>query len=219
LTTVLVFAYRPWAKDIYHRAVARHHKKFQFILVSDKDMVEQSITEHKPKHIFFLGWSWIIPEKVVDNNLCLCLHPSPLPKYRGGSPLQHQILNNEKEGAVTLFQMNKGIDTGDIWYQEKISLEGSLDKIFLRITEAGSRGINRILSGNYTVQKQDDNEASYYKRRTPEMSEISIKDFGCLTALELYNKIRCLQDPYPNPYVLCKDGSRLYFKEVYIDVD
>ena len=214
---ILICAYRTWAKDIYHRLAAVHGNNIEFILVSDKESVEQSVLEYNPKYVFFLGWSWIIPEPIVINNFCICLHPSPLPRYRGGSPIQNQIINNERESAVTLFKMDKGIDTGDVLYQEKISLEGSLKSVFLGITEAGTRGISRIIDGDYILQPQTLEEATTYKRRTPEMSEIKVEDFKNLTSLEIYNKIRCLQDPYPNPYIVCKNGTRLYLKEAYID--
>ena len=45
------------------------------------------------------------------------------------------------------------------------------------------------------------------------MSEILIEDFLKLSSKELHNKIRCLQDPYPNAFIRCKDGSILYLKK------
>ena len=45
------------------------------------------------------------------------------------------------------------------------------------------------------------------------MSEIKIEDFNNLTSKEIHNKIRCLQDPYPNAFIKCKDGSILYIKK------
>ena len=65
------------------------------------------------------------------------LHPSPLPKYRGGSPIQNQIINGEKNSAVTLFKMTRNLDDGDIYKQIPFSLKGSLDDIFNRIIKLG----------------------------------------------------------------------------------
>ena len=42
------------------------------------------------------------------------------------------------------------------------------------------------------------------------MSEIKLEDFTNMTAKELYNKIRCLQNPYPNAFVSCKNNTILY---------
>lgn len=50
------------------------------------------------------------------------VHPSLLPKYRGGNPYSHVIINGEKETGVTLHYMDSTFDTGDIIMQKKCSL-------------------------------------------------------------------------------------------------
>jgi methionyl-tRNA formyltransferase len=141
------------------------------------------------------------------------LHPSPLPKYRGGSPIQHQIINGETKSAVTFFKMTEKLDAGPILYQQEFSLEGNLKDVTLRIKDLAIRGIFYILNNNNVIMSaQDESEVTFYKRRTPAESEIFVDDFKKYTAEELYNKIRCLQDPYPNAYVTCKDGKKLFIQ-------
>ena len=48
------------------------------------------------------------------------LHPSALPKFRGGSPIQNQIIRNIKNSKVTLFKMNEKIDAGPIILSKKV---------------------------------------------------------------------------------------------------
>ena len=48
------------------------------------------------------------------------------------------------------------------------------------------------------------------------MSEVKKEDFINMTATELYNKVRALQDPYPNAYVKCKDNTKLLIKIVEV---
>lgn len=50
------------------------------------------------------------------------VHPSLLPKYRGGNPYSHVIINGEKETGVTLHYMDEHFDTGDIITQEKVEI-------------------------------------------------------------------------------------------------
>ena len=50
------------------------------------------------------------------------LHPSPLPKYRGGSPIQNQIIRGVVDSMVTIFVMNDKIDAGDIIAQSPFLL-------------------------------------------------------------------------------------------------
>ena len=45
------------------------------------------------------------------------LHFSLLPKWRGAAPVQRAISNGDKESGVSVFQMDKGMDTGPIWSQ------------------------------------------------------------------------------------------------------
>ena len=45
------------------------------------------------------------------------------------------------------------------------------------------------------------------------MSEIKLEDFKSFTAEQLHNKIRGLQNPYPNAFIVCKNGTKLYLTE------
>jgi methionyl-tRNA formyltransferase len=58
----------------------------------------------------------IIPREIfeIPKHKTLNIHPSLLPKYRGASPIQSQILNDEKEVGVTIMQIDEGMDTGGI---------------------------------------------------------------------------------------------------------
>jgi methionyl-tRNA formyltransferase len=168
--------------------------------------------------IFFIGWSSIVPSRVFNNTNCVVLHPSALPKYRGGSPIQNQIINGVTNSMVSFIKMNEGIDEGNIIYQVPLSLSGNLDDIFTNIIELSAPIILAIILQyfyleRFVTQKQNDENASYYPRRTADMSEIKINDFNLFSALELHNKIRSLQDPYPNAYIKCKDNSFLYIIE------
>ena len=213
MRNILICGYRDWAHDLFvnvDRCVIDN-----CVYVDDKDMLDTMIDEYEPKFIFFIGWSWIIKDDIINNYPCICLHPSPLPKYRGGSPMQHQIINGEKTSAVTLFEMDEGIDTGDILYQKEFSLDGDLDDIYRRVSDIGTDGVIEILEDGYQNQiKQNEEEATFYKRRKPSISEIKIDDISNFTASQLHDKVRALQDPYPNAYVECQNGTKLFFQRV-----
>ena len=53
----------------------------------------------------------------------LNLHFSLLPAYRGAAPAQRALLNGETQTGVTVFQLDKGMDTGPIYTQESIEIE------------------------------------------------------------------------------------------------
>lgn len=197
---VAFVGYRDWALKIFDNLL--RDTRFPFVDVGEADIV------------LYYGWSDVIPKEIYENKLCLILHPSPLPKYRGGSPLQHQIMNGEKESAVTILKVGKKIDTGDIYSQTTFSLEGSLDDIFKRIINIGTRDtikiLNDITNNKAKTYTQVESKATTFKRRKPEESELKLGDFKRKTSKQLYDFIRALNDPYPNAYIKCKDGKKLY---------
>lgn len=188
--------------------------------LGNQEVMEQ-LKIFKPDVFLFYGWSWMIPEELFAKYLCLILHPSPLPKYRGGSPIQNQIINGERKSAVTICKVIHKIDAGNIYSQTPFSLEGTLDEIFERIVKIGIKDTMRTLDAiaKFTAKPipQDESKATIYKRRKPEDSELTIADFQSKTAKELYDTIRALGDPYPNAYIVCKDGKKLFLKNARIE--
>ena len=208
---VWICAYRDWAKEIYNNV----SNSISCRLIESRLQLKNLVPLfNKGDKIFFIGWSWKVPNKLIKDFECICLHPSPLPKYRGGSPIQHQIINNETNSAVTYFRMDENLDSGPIMFQSPFSLEGNLEQILNKISEIGKTGLLEIVAGKNSNIIQDETLSTFYKRRTPEQSEIKISDFSDKTAKFLYNKIRALQDPYPNAFVVCSDGKKIYFKVV-----
>lgn len=223
MKNILLCGYRDWFTKIHADLINNKelNKNFNFITCKDTEELNKTISEQQIDYIFFLGWSWILKKDILDKHTCICLHPSKLPLYRGGSPIQHQIINGETTSAVTFFIMDEKVDHGPIVWAKEFSLEGNLEEIFNRIADIGSIGMNEILNfinSNDRVESTEQNhsKSTYFKRRTPEQSEIKIEDLQNQTAEQIYNKIRALQDPYPNAYILCKDGTKLYIQQAKI---
>lgn len=206
---ILCCGYREWALWLFS------HLDYEKVIIKSPEKLKEVYREFNPDVVLLIGWSWIVPRDIYKNTPTLCLHPSPLPKYRGGSPIQHQIINGEEKSAVTLFMVDDGIDTGDILGQTEISLNYDLDNIFGEIVAKGLLLIkNTLLDYPNFKRTPQTGVATVYERRTPEESELKVIDFATKTAKELYDFVRALDDPYPNAFITCVDGERLYFKEV-----
>lgn len=211
---IYICAYRDWGIDIFNKLKGI----YDIVLIETPDQLTQlSNMFHKNDTIFFLGWSWIVDKNIIDNYNCICLHPSPLPKYRGGSPIQNQIINKELVSAVSFFKMNDKLDQGKILYQVPFSLKGELSDIFNRIIELGTFGVHHIMASNPKGIKQDELEATYCKRRKPEESEITVEEIMNKSAHELYDKVRMLNDPYPNAFIKCKNGDKLFITKTHYE--
>lgn len=209
---IVAISYRDWALEIYDR-LARNTHHAVLIIRKREQYDEDAVIAFNPDLILFYGWSWIVSDALLEQFTCLMLHPSPLPKYRGGSPIQNQIIRGETESAVTIFKMSAELDAGDIVRQKPISFEGRMSDIFARLTETGYQLTLDLIDHGCTFTPQDHSLATSYKRRKPSDSEITIRDLQEEPGDYLYNKIRMLEDPYPNAFIRTCDGRRLLIKQ------
>ena len=203
----LFCAHRRWALELYTKL----NKKYKNMILLDnpKKLKLNYIKKINPKLIFFPDWSWIIPNEIVQKYQCICFHESNLPKFRGGSPIQNQIIRGIKNTKTSSFIMNEKLDAGDILLQKDLSLEGSLDDIFSRMISNDYFLINKIINGKFKKQKQT-GKITTYKRRKPKESELISLDFS---KKYLYDFIRMLADPYPNAFI--KIGKKkIIFKDI-----
>lgn len=118
---------------------------------------------------------------------CINIHASLLPKYRGAGPIQQAILDGEKETGITIMQMDKGIDTGDILLQSVVPIDEKEtgDSLHDKLTQEGAKLIVKALAqieaGEITPFKQDDTKSCYAGMLRKSMGEIDwTKDAVCI---------------------------------------
>jgi methionyl-tRNA formyltransferase len=208
--------YRNWALNIYDRLAASTDHTF-LIFRSKAQFNTDAIADFKPDLVLFYGWSWLVPIDLLECHTCLMLHPSPLPRYRGGSPIQNQIIAGETSSKVSLFIMTEALDAGDLVGQSDLSLVGTIEEILKRIEDAGVELTCLIFKNGLLREQQDHSAATFFKRRTPSESEITAEELATKPAEYLYNKIRMLADPYPNAYIIAADGKKLMITAAHIE--
>lgn len=208
--------YRNWALNIYDRLAANTDHTF-LIFRSKAQFNTEALSDFKPDLVLFYGWSWLVPTDLLECHTCLMLHPSPLPRYRGGSPIQNQIIAGETYSKVTLFIMTDALDAGDLVGQIDLSLIGTIDEIFKRIEDAGVELTRHIFENGLQREQQDHSVATFCKRRKASESEITTEELATKPAQYLYNKIRMLADPYPNAYIIAADGKKLMITAAHIE--
>jgi methionyl-tRNA formyltransferase len=208
--------YRTWAKQILTR-VQLHGRCDVIASFDDPHKLSDFLSQHPTVDlVVFVGWSWRVPEASVKEYMCVGLHPSDLPKYGGGSPLQHQIIDGLKETKCTLFQLEPQLDTGPILAKKPMSLHGSIAEVFDELVRVGSELLIEAFSvwPDLKPIPQDLSAGFSRKRRTPSESRLERADFNRLSLQQLYDFIRALGDPYPNAFIEDDRGNRLLFKEV-----
>ena len=216
---ILCVTYRDWAIELYDIIESKLDSHIFKRINSRKEYHKFDVDEFSPDIILFYGWSWIIKDEILTKYDCFMLHPSKLPEFRGGSPIQNQIIRGVKNSAVTIFKMDSGVDTGDIVYQENLNLSVSLNEIFQSMTKIGSKGTIHLIENYQNIKyiKQDNSKSSYYKRRKKHESEITLKELQEKPSNYIIDKIRMLDDPYPNAYIKLSDGKKLLIKKAVLE--
>jgi len=129
----------------------------------------------------------IIPKKVlgIPKYGSFNIHPSLLPKYRGPSPLQSQILADETNDGVTIIKMDDKVDHGEIVESFKLPVESYKNNwppsfkelgnlLFTKGAELLIDNIPKLVSGKIIPIKQNDSEATFTRKFEKKDGEISL---------------------------------------------
>ncbi|MBO7508672.1 MAG: methionyl-tRNA formyltransferase [Alphaproteobacteria bacterium] len=92
-----------------------------------------------PDMVIVAAYGAILRDNVLNSALCINLHPSLLPKYRGPSPIITAIKNGDSESGVCLMQMVAELDAGDILMCRKfeIGTDDTNETVENRVSEIG----------------------------------------------------------------------------------
>tara|TARA_A100001015_G_scaffold305950_1_gene399448 strand:+ start:1639 stop:2301 length:663 start_codon:yes stop_codon:yes gene_type:complete len=192
----LILSKKQWNKKNYN-SLNKSFKFFSSIKINE-------IKKISPEIIFFIHWSKKIPSKIFNNYLCIQFHSSNLPKFKGGSPIQNQIINNKRKTKITAFKVNETIDAGDFCLKKNLDLKGSANEIYIRMEKTCINMIKKLTKKkriNFFKQK---GKSTFYKRRKIEESNIS--SLKSINIKKIYNFIRMLDAPgYPNAFLEFKN--------------
>ena len=158
------------------------------------------IEKINPNIIFFIHWSQFIKKSIFKKYLCIQFHSSQLPKGRGGSPIQNQIMLNIKKTKISAFKVSEKLDSGPICLQKDLSLRGSAEDIFKRMENKSILMIKQIIETKNLKFKKQIGKPSFFKRRKP--SESKLNFYKTPTINKLYNFIRMLDaSDYPKAFI------------------
>lgn len=138
------------------------------------------------------------------------VHASLLPQYRGAAPINHAIMNGEKESGVTTFLLQHEIDTGNILLAEKVGISetdtaGDLHDN-LMVAGAGTllRTIQQLKEGSLQPKSQDEIIPAETLKHAPKIFKEDCKINWDQPTAAVYNFIRGLS-PYPTAFTLLND--------------
>ena len=141
-----------------------------------------------------VAYGLLLPETILEAPRlgCINVHGSLLPEWRGAAPIQRAVERGDKETGVTIMQMDKGLDTGNMILKAQCTIE-SVDtsaSIYEKLAELGPEALLDTLaimsSGDYSSEPQDDNIATYAAKLDKAEAELD----WSLSASTLDQKIR-----------------------------
>jgi len=164
-----------------------------------------------PDFIVTAAYGQFLPQRFLDAAKVapVNVHGSLLPKYRGGAPIQYSIINGDAETGVTIMEMVKAMDAGDMYAQARLPLERTddtgtvFDKLSLIGRDLLLATLPKILDGSVTKTPQDPDLVTFSPNITKEQEQL---DFN-LTATEVDQWVRGLR-PEVGGYVWF-NGQRL----------
>lgn len=167
----------------------------------------------------------IIPKEIfeIPARKTLNIHPSLLPKYRGASPIQSQILNDEENIGVSVMQIEEKMDSGPLISSKKVTIENwPIGRIELEriLAIEGARLFAHILPewliGAINPIMQNESEATYCQKIKKEDGELQI-DLNDLSknAYQNFLKIKAYED-WPKTFFF-DDNKRIIIEEASFD--
>ncbi len=159
------------------------------------NLFKQEITQLNFDFLVVSAYGKILPEWMLDapNIAPINIHFSLLPKYRGASPIQASILNNDCETGISIMRMSKGMDEGPVYCSHEIKILKSDNKIDLEnklvslCVKNLENDLHNILKNKLALEEQNNDEASYCSK----INKLSGKtDFAKESTEEIFQKFK-----------------------------
>ncbi len=184
--------------------------------------VQDQLEKLKPDLMIVVAYGLILPQFVLDIPVhgCINVHGSLLPKWRGAAPIQHSLMSGDKKTGITIMQMDKGLDTGDMLLKSSIPVteDDTSATLYEKLASLGRKSlplvINQIAENKLNRVKQDESLASYAHKITKEEGKIDWR----LPSFQVSCHIRAL-NPWPVAWTTLKDEIIRLWEVSVVDID
>ncbi len=176
-----------------------------------KDRQTQSeLASLEPDIMVVAAYGLILPVSVLNIPTlgCINIHASLLPRWRGAAPIQRAIEAGDPVSGVTIMQMARGLDTGDMLLKRPVNIElnTTARQLHDALAQMGGRAVLEVLpklcQGMVQAEAQDDSHATYADKIEKRDARIDWR----LPALRIHKKI-CAFNPFPVAYTYLDDKA------------
>ena len=177
-----------------------------------KEAEEQAaFSELRAEAAVVVAYGLLLPQELLDAPAhgCLNIHASLLPRWRGAAPIHRAIMAGDRETGICIMQMEAGLDTGPVLYQETISIapDETTAALHERLSDLGARSIVQSLKDLSQLQARPQSSVGICYAQKIDKSEAQI-DWS-LPAEILDRQIRGLS-PFPGAWAMLR-GERVKF--------
>ena len=172
-------------------------EKIQTYKPSTHDEIRLIIEKDKPDLVITIAYGQLIPELLLDlpKHGWINVHFSTLPKWRGAAPVQWAILNGDKESGISIFKLERGMDTGPIYLMQSIQIESSerSEELLERFSILGSSltlDSLTLISDGFTPQAQSAQGISI----APKFKKSDGQLDWSQSSEQIFNRYRALSD-------------------------
>ena len=155
---------------------------------------QQQLATYGADVMIVVAYGLLLPTEILETPRlgCINVHGSLLPKWRGAAPIQRSLEAGDLETGVTIMQMDKGLDTGDMILTAKCDITSAdtsatlYEKLALLGPQALLDTLEQMSSGHYVRIQQDNTQSTYAEKLDKTEAEINWQ----LAANVLDRKIR-----------------------------
>ena len=143
----------------------------------------QFLNEINPDLIITCAYGQIVPQGLLDipNLGSINVHGSLLPKYRGASPIQQALINNDSITGVTIMEMIDKMDAGKMYYKKEIVIDEdeNYTSLYDKMKKAGLEALLEMLpdyiEGKIEGIEQDEESVTFCSKITKEQEHLSLE--------------------------------------------
>ena len=176
--------------------------------------LHEALQEVRPDLVITIAYGRLIRESELMQPKYgwINLHFSLLPKFRGAAPVQRAILAGERRTGLTVFQLDRGMDSGSIYVQREISLAGNENsgEVLSRLSEIGAPAVLEaiaMIDSGISPLPQDETLLSF----APKIDKSETKIVWNLSTIEIDRLVRAFS-PSPGAWTEFR-GQRLVISQ------
>jgi len=164
---------------IKEMTLARAIPCMQPVSLKNNDIVD-TLKSYEADIFVVVAYGRLLTQEILNipQMICMNVHGSLLPKYRGAAPVNWAVLNGDKETGVTVQKMALALDAGDIIAQEVMSIDDDENAAQLRrrMAQVGAQLLVKVLgqypAGQFPLKPQNEKQVTLAPKLTKEMSKI-----------------------------------------------